>query len=62
MTVWTEPGRCSTCRYCGMDMNMNPFCVHPKVLVNYSWGLDLNTAIADYCGKDLNLREEKVAS
>lgn len=58
MSVWTEPGGCSTCKYCGMDMEMNPFCVHREVTKKYPYGLNINNAIKDYCGKDLKLREE----
>jgi len=58
MTIWTDPGRCSTCKFCSMDMNMEPFCVHPIVLKDYKWGLYINSAIKYYCGQDLSLREE----
>lgn len=57
--VWTEPGRCSTCKHCSMDLDMDPFCVHPKVLEYFRYGVNLSKAITDFCGEDLKLREEK---
>jgi len=57
MPIWTDPGRCSTCRHCAMDMDMDPFCVHPEVKKYHPWGLNLNKAISTFCGEDLKLRE-----
>ncbi len=57
--VWTDPGRCSTCKYCGMDMDMSPYCVHPKVLEFHRYGVNLTKAITDFCGEELKLREAK---
>lgn len=31
-TTWLDPGGCSSCIYCGMDMTMDPYCIHPKVV------------------------------
>jgi hypothetical protein len=61
-TVWTDPGRCSSCKFCGMDMDLDPYCAHPKVIARHKWGLVINKAIADFCGPDLALREEKTTS
>ena len=57
MSVWTDPGQCSSCKFCAMDMDLDPFCVHPKVLENHNWGLNINTAIENFCGQTLKLRE-----
>jgi hypothetical protein len=59
VTCWTDPGGCSSCIYCGMDMDMGPFCSHPQVLVKYSYGVGLHTAIRDFCGPELKLYEER---
>ncbi len=42
-----------------MDMDLDPFCTEPTVLVKYRYGLNLNTAIQDYCGPELKLRVPK---
>jgi hypothetical protein len=42
-----------------MDMDLEPFCVHPKVREENYWGLGLNSAIRDFCGQDLKLRKPK---
>lgn len=34
---------CRTCRYCGMDMDMEPYCVHPKVLERAPHGQTLSS-------------------
>jgi len=59
MASWTDPGQCSSCKYCGMDMDMSPYCVEPSVLEKYTYGLKINCAIQDYCGQELRLRVEK---
>jgi hypothetical protein len=59
MSVWTDPGRCSTCKYCNMDLDMNPYCVHAKVLEFHKYGVNLSKAVSEFCGEDLKLREEK---
>ncbi len=56
MTTWTDPDRCSSCKYCGMDMDMSPFCWEPTVLEARPEGLNLNSAIQDFCGPELKLR------
>ncbi len=58
--VWTEPGRCSTCKYCAMDMDMDPYCTHPKVLEFFRYGVNISKAINDFCGEDLKLREPRL--
>ena len=63
MTVWTDPGQCSSCKFCSMEpSDMDPFCVHPIVLKVYNIGLNINTAINDYCGENLELREPRNGS
>jgi predicted metal-binding protein len=57
--IWTDPGRCSTCKHCGMDMDMDPFCTHSEVTKYHRYGLNLNKAISEFCGEDLKLREAK---
>ncbi len=59
MAVWTDPGQCSSCIFCSMDMDLDPFCVHPNILKEYSWGLNINSAIKKFCSSDLKLREEE---
>ncbi len=63
MTVWTDPGQCSSCKYCAMEpQDMDPFCVHPLVLKDHSIGLNINSAIRDYCGQDLIMRKPRNGS
>lgn len=33
---------CTECRYCGMDMDMDPYCAHPEVLKTNRWGSSVN--------------------
>lgn len=42
-----------------MDMELEPFCTNPAVTVYHRHGLNLNKAIAEFCGQDLKLREER---
>jgi predicted metal-binding protein len=56
---WTDPGRCSTCKHCSMDMEMDPFCTHPEVARYHRWGLNLNKAVSEFCGENLKLREPR---
>jgi hypothetical protein len=42
-----------------MDMDMSPFCVHPEVLKFFRYGVNLTKAVAEFCGEDLKLREER---
>lgn len=56
MTTWLDPGRCSSCRYCCMDADMNPYCVEPSVAKKHPYGRNINLAIKEFCGTDLKLR------
>lgn len=38
--------RCHACRYCGMDMDMEPYCVHPEVLKRAKYGQILSSIAA----------------
>ncbi len=49
LRIWTDPGGCSGCDYCGMDMDMDPFCAHPTVTAKHRYGLNINYAIKDFC-------------
>lgn len=41
---------CRDCKFCGMDMDMDPYCVHPRVLEEHPYGLVLhNIEIASFC-------------
>lgn len=70
MKLWTDEGQCSSCRHCSVGYkpgdtiadDQDPNCVHPKVLEYFRYGVNLNKAIADFCGDDLKLREAKVVS
>lgn len=50
--VQKENKRCTECDHCGMDMDMEPYCVQPDVIAlrtketgrDYPWGLDINRA------------------
>lgn len=59
--VWTESGGCSSCKHCAMDMEMDPYCVHPNVVVYHRYGVNISKAIADFCGDgdNLKLREKR---
>lgn len=61
MTMWTDPGRCSTCKFCSIEpADMNPVCNHPKVIeAGNQFGIYIDNAIQNFCGTDLKLREEK---
>ena len=59
MTTWTSPGQCSSCNFCGMDMDMAPYCSHPNVTLDHPYGLNINEAIKLHCGPNLKLREER---
>ena len=60
VVCWTDPGGCSSCNFCGMDMDMDPYCVHPKVLKEHPHGYGINHAIKETCGTDLKLWEKRV--
>jgi hypothetical protein len=42
-----------------MDMDADPYCVHPEVKKFHRYGVNLSKAVADFCGDDLKLREPK---
>ncbi len=52
LRIWTDPDGCSHCAYCGMDMDMDPYCAHPKVKKAHPYGLNINIATRDFCEKD----------
>ncbi len=56
LRIWTDPDGCSGCDYCGMDMDMDPFCVHPTVKAKHPIGLNISTAIRDFCGEGDKLK------
>jgi hypothetical protein len=37
---------CDQCKYCGMDMDMEPYCVHPQVLKRMPYGQILSSLAA----------------
>ena len=49
---WLDANGCGKCNSCGMDMDMEPFCVNDDVLIlrtaetgrDYPWGLDIGVA------------------
>lgn len=52
--------KCDTCQYCGMDMDMDPYCSHPEVLKRMPYGqtlcsLDAPTRKGKECGPDRKL-------
>lgn len=61
---------CMNCNYCGMDMDMEPFCVNKEVLAkrtaetgrNYPWGLDVNPAREQCKGDFFEPRKPKEPS
>ena len=57
LLVWTDPDRCSGCKHCGMDMDMDPFCTHPTVKAKHPYGLNIGPAINGFCGKDGKMEE-----
>jgi hypothetical protein len=59
--TWLDPDRCSGCNFCGMDMDMDPYCVHPQVLKVHPWGVGLTTALNSFCrqGDKLTLWEKR---
>lgn len=55
---------CRDCRSCGMDMDLDPYCAHQKVLEEHPYGLVLHSPkISTFCpGPEKPLfeaREEK---
>lgn len=63
-TVWSD--LCGNCEFCGMDMEMDPYCVNKEVLKKrteitgktYPFGLDISRAI-DLCQGDFKVVEVK---
>lgn len=61
---------CIECKNCGMDMDMDPFCVKAEVLAKrteitgktYPWGLDSNHASALCKGEFFEPRKPKEPS
>lgn len=60
-TVWTDG--CGKCRWCAMDMEMDPYCTNPEVkkVVGATVGIGLNTALQTCVTVDgkLNLFEPR---
>lgn len=66
---------CTSCKHCGMDMDMEPYCVHPKVIAIGPYGINTNRirgtkqpddaknwcypAAIGLCGPDAVLFEER---
>jgi hypothetical protein len=49
----TTPRReCFGCDHCGMDMDMDPYCVAPAVMAEHPYGLVTRRALPTYCGDD----------
>lgn len=50
--IWTDKGGCGRCEHCGMDMDMEPYCVQKVVLQrrtkitgrDYPFGLNIDPA------------------
>ena len=42
---WTDPGGCGHCVHCAMDMDMEPFCAHPRIAKANPFGLLINHAL-----------------
>ena len=57
--VWDDPGRCSSCKHCAIDMKEDPYCVHPNIKIYHRYGVNLPKAVSEFCGVDLKLREPK---
>ena len=46
------PGeRRASCDFCGMDMDMDPYCVHKKILKNKPYGLYIRHALQECKGE-----------
>lgn len=49
--------RCEKCDFCGMDMDLEPYCVHPQVLKTNSYGSNCNVVRgAKLCEGDTRLK------
>ena len=67
----SDEKRCFDCDFCGMDMDLEPYCAHPDVLKTNPWGSNTNvvrgakfsnddrTKLPHYnlCGQDAKLFE-----
>lgn len=64
LRVWTDSDGCSGCKFCGMDMDMDPYCVHPTLKAEHPDGLNIGKAIQRFCGDNtgkLTLWEKRPA-
>ena len=43
---------CFNCNYCGMDMDMDPYCVHPNVLRSNPFGSNTNVVLGVVTGDE----------
>ncbi len=69
MTWITDPKGCGKCDSCGMDMDMDPYCVHEKVIAlriaepgarrSYPCGLDISRARPLCAGNFFSERKPK---
>lgn len=50
---------CRKCDFAGMDMDMDIYCSHPKVLVDHGIGLNVNRAFSKYCSGKLYMPRTK---
>lgn len=41
---------CFNCDHCGMDMDMEPYCVAEPVAREHAYGLSVNLALKEFCG------------
>lgn len=62
MSWLTDERGCGNCRWCGMDMDMDPFCQNKKV-DKTGFGLDINIARRPMavCGPEGKLFEKRIA-
>jgi len=66
MTWLSDETGCGKCNSCGMDMDMEPFCVNKSVLSiaemqdgrRYDWGLNINPARLICKGDYFTIREQ----
>ena len=56
---WLDKGGCGHCHYCGMDMDMDPYCVHPTVVKDNPYGLNISKALKLYCDHKLWQERDK---
>lgn len=44
---------CRNCKWSGMDMDMDPYCIHPNVAKEHPYGLVLhNPKIGKFCERE----------